>query len=122
MLVHRIQDIVMVQAFTEAQKSNLLAAFYPGYIIAMLPAGWAVQKFGAKLLLGLDNYLQGAALLLLPMAAKMGVMPVRPLSAAPSRRRRRRSALPLTVTGGRSCASAWARWAWPRPRSSRASP
>ena len=122
MLVHRIQDIVMVQAFTEAQKSNLLAAFYPGYIIAMLPAGWAVQKFGAKLLLGLDNYLQGAALLLLPMAAKMGVMPVRPEPPAPSRHRRRRSALPLTVTGGRSCASAWARWAWPRPRSSRASP
>ena len=26
------------------------------------------------------------------------------------------------VAGGRSCASAWARWAWPRPRSSRASP
>ena len=42
----------------QAQKSNLLAAFYPGYILAMLPAGWAVQRFGPKLLLGLDNYLQ----------------------------------------------------------------
>jgi hypothetical protein len=52
------------------------ASFYPGYIIAMLPAGWAVQKFGAKLMLGLDNYLMGAALLLIPTAAKMGVMPL----------------------------------------------
>ena len=75
-MLHRIQDIVMVQAFTEAQKSSLLAAFYPGYIIAMLPAGYAVQKWGPKLLLGLDNYLQGAALLCVPMAAKMGVLPL----------------------------------------------
>ena len=42
----------------------------------MLPAGWAVQKFGPKLLLGLDNYLQGAALLLVPSAAKLGVGPL----------------------------------------------
>jgi MFS family permease len=42
----------------------------------MLPAGWAVQKFGPKVLLGLDNYLQGAALLLVPTAAKLGVGPL----------------------------------------------
>ena len=30
LLPQLIQDIVMVQAFTEAQKSSLLAAFYPG--------------------------------------------------------------------------------------------
>jgi MFS family permease len=76
LLPQLIQDIVVIQAFSEAQKSSLLAAFYPGYIVAMLPAGWAVQKFGPKLLLGLDNYLQGAALMLVPAAAKMGVMPL----------------------------------------------
>jgi hypothetical protein len=46
------------------------------YIIAMLPAGWAVQRFGPKLLLGLDNYLQGAALMCVPAAAKMGTVPL----------------------------------------------
>lgn len=76
LLPQLIQDIVVIQAFSEAQKSTLLAAFYPGYIVAMLPAGWAVQKYGPKLLLGLDNYLQGAALMLVPAAAKMGVMPL----------------------------------------------
>jgi hypothetical protein len=30
LLPQLIQDIVMVQAFSEAQKSNLLASFYPG--------------------------------------------------------------------------------------------
>jgi hypothetical protein len=76
LLPQLIQDIVVVQAFTEAQKSSLLAAFYPGYIAAMLPAGWAVQRFGPKLLLGLDNYLQGAALMCVPAAAKMGTLPL----------------------------------------------
>lgn len=32
LLPQLIQDIVMVQAFSEAQKSNLLASFYPGCV------------------------------------------------------------------------------------------
>ena len=76
LLPQLIQDIVVIQAFNEAQQSTLLSAFYPGYILAMLPAGWAVQKFGPKALLGLDNYLQGLALLLLPACAKLGVLPL----------------------------------------------
>lgn len=76
LLPQLVQDIVVVQAFSDAQKSSLLSAFYPGYILAMLPAGWAVQKFGPKLILGLDNYLQGLALLLLPASAKLGVVPL----------------------------------------------
>jgi fucose permease len=71
LLPQLIQDIVVIQAFTEAQKSKLLGAFYPGYIVAMLPAGWAVQKYGPKLLLSADNYVQGLALLFTPTAAKL---------------------------------------------------
>jgi MFS family permease len=76
LLPQLIQYIVVIQAFTEAQKSKLLGAFYPGYIVAMLPAGWAVQKYGPKLLLSADNYVQGLALLLTPTAAKLGVAPL----------------------------------------------
>ena len=36
LLPQLIQDIVMVQAFSEAQKSNLLASFYPGELAVMV--------------------------------------------------------------------------------------
>ena len=43
-----MQFIVADLKFTLAQKALLLGAFYPGYLVTQIPAGFLIQRYGAK--------------------------------------------------------------------------
>ena len=46
-----MQFIVADLKFNASQKAVLLGAFYPGYLATQIPAGFLIQRFGAKLIL-----------------------------------------------------------------------
>ena len=62
------------RSFSEAARARLLGAFFPGYMITMVPLGWAAQRFGPKLILQLGNVGTAASMLLLPAMASAGPM------------------------------------------------
>lgn len=64
--------IVEEQNYSAAQAALLLAGFFPGYMVTQVPGGWASQRFGAKIVNGLNLGGQALFLLLLPAAAKLG--------------------------------------------------
>lgn len=54
--------------FADVRKSALLGAFFPGYLMTQLPAGWAAQRYGPKIIFTL-NLLGHTLCLALPAAA-----------------------------------------------------
>lgn len=59
-------------AFSEAAQARLLGAFFPAYMITMVPLGWVAQKHGPKIVLQLGNIGTAVAMLLLPSMARGG--------------------------------------------------
>jgi ACS family D-galactonate transporter-like MFS transporter len=56
--------------YSSIQQASLLGAFFPGYLLTQLPAGWLAQRFGAKLVLSLNMFGTAVLYSLLPMAAR----------------------------------------------------
>ena len=54
--------------WSDSTKSMLLGAFFPGYLTTQLPAGWAAQRYGPKVIFTL-NLLGHTLCLALPAAA-----------------------------------------------------
>ena len=66
-----IPFICTEHSFNEDQRALLLAAFYPGYVAAHIPGGYAVQRFGGKLLLTLNMAVGAIVCALIPLAASL---------------------------------------------------
>ncbi len=64
--------------YSSMQQASLLGAFFPGYLLTQLPAGWLAQRFGAKLVLSLNMFGTAVLYSLLPAAARSstGTLPV----------------------------------------------
>lgn len=64
--------------YSSIQQASLLGAFFPGYLLTQLPAGWLAQRFGAKLVLSLNMFGTAVLYSLLPTAARSssGTLPV----------------------------------------------
>lgn len=60
----------IVFCWTEKDKSNLLSAYFYGYIILQIFGGSLAEKFGTKLVLGLSALVCSILSLLLPIASK----------------------------------------------------
>ena len=56
--------------YSSIQQASLLGAFFPGYLLTQLPAGWLAQRFGAKLVLSLNMFGTAALFSLLPTVAR----------------------------------------------------
>ena len=60
----------IVFCWTEKDKSNLLSAYFYGYIILQIFGGTLAEKFGTKLVLGLSALVCSILSLLLPIGSK----------------------------------------------------
>ena len=59
--------------WSSGQQANVLGAFYYGYMVTQLPAGYVASKYGGKHLYGLGVLLTGVFTLLTPPASYLGV-------------------------------------------------
>ena len=60
-------------SFSEQQRALLLNSFTPGYILTQIPAGWAIQRWGAKPVVSVNSLGIEAIMLSLPtVAARRG--------------------------------------------------
>ena len=60
----------IVFCWNEKDKSNLLSAYFYGYIILQIFGGSLAEKFGTKIVLGLSGLVCSVLSLLLPIASK----------------------------------------------------
>ena len=60
----------VVFCWAEKDKSNLLSAYFYGYIILQIFGGSLAEKFGTKIVLGGSTFLCSILSLLLPVASK----------------------------------------------------
>ena len=62
--------------YSTMQSASLLGAFFPGYLLTQVPAGWCAQRFGAKLVV--TTNIVGTALLfsLIPAMAHRSASPL----------------------------------------------
>ena len=58
-------------AWTQNQQSILLGAYYYGYVITQLPAGFLSDRYGAKWIFGVSMFVTGLLSLLIPFAARI---------------------------------------------------
>ena len=63
--------IAKEMGFTHSERAMLLGAFYPGYVASHVPGGWAVQRFGGKVVLTIN--MVGTAVLCVAMPLAMRV-------------------------------------------------
>ena len=59
-------------SFSEQQRALLLNSFTPGYILTQIPAGWAIQRWGAKPVVSVNSLGIVAIMLSLPTVAARG--------------------------------------------------
>lgn len=57
-------------AWTQNQQSMLLGAFFYGYVITQIPAGFLSERYGAKWIYGVSLFFTGLLALLTPFAAR----------------------------------------------------
>lgn len=57
--------------WTSNQQSILLGAFFYGYVITQLPAGFLSERYGAKWIFGVSMLVTGLLSLLIPFAARI---------------------------------------------------
>jgi ACS family sodium-dependent inorganic phosphate cotransporter len=67
--------IPMAEQFhwTATTKGTVLTSFFIGYLLAMLPGGWLIARFGGRLVLGVALAAWSLATLLTPTAAFAGM-------------------------------------------------
>ena len=64
--------IVADRGYSDAQRAQLLAAFFPGYLLTQIPLGFLAQLWGAKSVLSLNLVGTCAMLAALPSATAAG--------------------------------------------------
>jgi putative effector of murein hydrolase LrgA (UPF0299 family) len=64
--------LVQEYGYSEAARARLLGAFFPGYMLTMVPLGWVAQRWSARAILQLGNLGTAASMLLLPTMAAAG--------------------------------------------------
>lgn len=64
--------IVADRGYSDAQRAQLLAAFFPGYLLTQIPLGFLAQLWGAKNVLSLNLVGTAAMLATLPTATAAG--------------------------------------------------
>jgi sugar phosphate permease len=64
--------IVADRGYSDAQRAQLLAAFFPGYLLTQIPLGFLAQLWGAKNVLSLNLVGTAAMLAALPAATGAG--------------------------------------------------
>lgn len=57
--------------WTENERSILLGAFFYGYVITQLPAGFLSERYGAKWIFGVAMFVTALLSLLIPLAARI---------------------------------------------------
>jgi hypothetical protein len=62
--------------FSEREAAILLGAFFPGYVLAMMPASFAIRALGEKAAVAANLLGTGAAFLVMPAAARIGALPL----------------------------------------------
>jgi sugar phosphate permease len=60
------------EAFTDAQRALLMSAFFPGYILTQIPGSFAIQKWGAKVIMSIDMLVTASMCLLIPFVTRTG--------------------------------------------------
>ena len=58
------------EGFGDAQQALLMSAFYPGYLLTQIPAGYFAQRFGAKLMLSANLVGTAGCFGFLPVAVR----------------------------------------------------
>ena len=59
--------------WTSGQEANVLSAFYYGYLVTQIPAGYVASRYGGKHMYGLGVLLTGIFTLLTPPVSYLGV-------------------------------------------------
>ena len=59
--------------WTPKEQANVLGAFYYGYMVAMIPAGYLATRIGGKQMYGLGIVVTAVLTLLTPAAAHLGI-------------------------------------------------
>jgi hypothetical protein len=63
-------------SFTASQSAMLQGSFFPGYVIAMMPAALVTRAIGEKAAVSINLFGSGALCLLMPLAARLGALPL----------------------------------------------
>ena len=58
--------------FTDAQRALLMSSFFPGYILTQIPGSFAIQKYGAKIVLLVDMVVTATLCFCIPLATSTG--------------------------------------------------
>jgi glutaredoxin len=60
------------EAFTDAQRALLMSAFFPGYILTQIPGSFAIQRWGAKVIMSIDMLVTATLCFLIPLVTRRG--------------------------------------------------
>ena len=68
--------VTAARGFSESQAAMLAGSFFPGYVIAMLPASLITKRIGEKAAVTINLFGSATACLLMPAAAQLGAYPL----------------------------------------------
>lgn len=60
------------EQFTDVQRALLMSSFFPGYIATQIPGSYAIQRYGAKLVMAIDMVVTACVCFLMPSAIRIG--------------------------------------------------
>ena len=60
------------EKFSEGQRALLMSAFFPGYILTQIPGSFAIQKWGAKVVMSIDMLVTSSLCLAIPFVTRSG--------------------------------------------------
>lgn len=63
-------------SFTASQSAMLQGSFFPGYVLAMMPATLVTRAIGEKAAVAINLFGSGLLCLVIPLAARLGAIPL----------------------------------------------